>query len=779
MARVAVLVVVCGLLLVPRGGTEGRTGILEPSEREALSKYCYGCHNSSAKMGDFALDPNGGDSHWQSWEKVVKKLRLRAMPPPGMPRPDEATYTKVLSSLESSLDARAKADPNPGRTATFRRLNRTEYQNVIRDLLHLEVDVSDLLPADESSYGFDNVTVGNLSPTLMERYLAAARKISRLAIGTPPSAPDGTTFTLPPDLTQEQHFKDLPIGTRGGLARRFTFPADAEYEMQIRLARDRNEHVEGLREPHQVDLLLDGQRIKSFEVQPPPKGQDHSLVDQHLRLRIPVKAGPHVVAVTFPGTPFALIERERQPYQAHFNMDRHPRIRPAVYSLTVNGPFKVDGPGDTPSRQRLLICTPTAVGEEKACAEQIFSTLMRRAWRRPVAKSELQVPMRFYWQARETGNFEQGIEMGLSAVLVSPEFLFRIERDPAGLPAGQPYRVDEVALASRLSFFLWSSIPDDQLLNLAISGTLRDPAVLQQQTERMLADPRARTLVTNFAEQWLHLRNLDSAHPDMRLFADFDDNLRQAFRTETHMLFESILAEDRSVLDLIHPHYTFVNERLAKHYGLPNVYGSRFRRISLPEGSVRGGLLRHGSVLTVSSYATRTSPVIRGKWVLDNLLGAPPPPPPPSVPALKEERHQGGKFLTMRQRLAEHRDNPACASCHNAMDPIGFALENFDAVGRWRTRDGDLPVDSAGGFPDGAKFDGVAGLEQALLNRPDVFATTVTEKLLTYALGRGIEFYDAPAVRQVVREAKASNYKLTAIVAGIVRSTPFQMRRAE
>jgi hypothetical protein len=779
MARSAVLLFVCALGLAPLAGTGERPALLQQPERAALARYCQGCHNPQSKQGGFSFNPHGADTRTEAWEKIVRKLRLRAMPPTGMPRPDEATYTKLLGSLESGLDALAAANPNPGRTATFRRLNRTEYRNVIRDLLHLEVDVSDLLPADESSYGFDNVTVGDLSPTLMERYLSAARKISRLAIGTPPSSPDGTTFTLPPDLTQEQHFKDLPIGTRGGLARRFTFPVNAEYEMQIRLARDRNEHVEGLREPHQVELLLDGTRIKVFTVEPPPPGKDHSLVDQHLRVRIPVKAGPHTVTVTFPRTPFALIERERQPYQANFNMDRHPRIRPAVYSLTVNGPFEVEGPGDTPSRRRLLVCKPSAPGEEPACAERIFAEVMRRAWRRPIAEAELQGPMKFFWQARETSDFEHGIEMGLSAILVSPEFLFRIERDPPGVAPGSAYPVSDVALASRLSFFLWSSIPDDELLNLAIAGKLRDPEVLKRQTARMLADSRARSLVTNFAEQWLHLRNLDSAHPDMRLFTDFDDNLRQAFRTETHMLFENILREDRSVLDLLGARYTFVNERLARHYGIPNIYGSRFRRVELSDDSVRGGLLRHGSVLTVSSYATRTSPVIRGKWVLDNLIGSPPPPPPPSVPALKEEMTQGGKALTMRDRLAEHRANPACASCHNAMDPIGFALENFDAVGRWRTRDGDAPIDASGAFPDGSEFEGVAGLERALLARPEVFVTTVTEKLLTYALGRGVEFYDAPAVRRIVRDAQPGNYKLAAIVAGIVRSTPFQMRSAQ
>ncbi|HZO57223.1 MAG TPA: DUF1592 domain-containing protein [Bryobacteraceae bacterium] len=746
-----------------------------------VKRYCAACHNATLKSGGLSLDgldPATAGQHPQVWEKVVRRLRGRTMPPVGLPRPDEGVYSAVVASLDASLDAAASAKPNPGRSDTFRRLNRTEYQNVIRDLLALDVDVTSLLPQDESSHGFDNVTVGDLSPTLLERYLSAAQKISRLAIGITGKQPGGETLTLPPDLTQEQHFDDLPLGTRGGLRTRYTFPVDAVYEFQLRLARDRNEHVEGLRGEHDVELMLDGERIKLFRVRPPTGGTDHHVVDKDLNVRIAVKAGPHVVSAAFPMRPSTLIETERQPYQAHFNMDRHPRIQPAVYSVSINGPYEAKGPGDTPSRRRLFVCQPASESEQEPCAKKILSTVMRRAYRRPVNAADLQAPMKFFREARTEGSFDNGIEMALRAVLVSPEFLFRVEQDPAGVPAGKAYRLSDLALASRLSFFLWSSIPDDELLTVAAQGKLRQPAALSAQVKRMIADPRSSVLVTNFANQWLYLRNLPSITPDMRLFPDFDDNLRQAFRKETELFFESIMREDRSVLDLLGANYTFVNERLAKHYGIPNIYGSRFRRVEFGADGVRGGLLGQGSILTVTSYATRTSPVIRGKWILDNILGVPPPPPPAAVPALGE-KHSGSKFLTMRARLSAHRDNPACSGCHKLMDPAGFSLENYDAVGRWRNAEEAVPIDAEGGLPDGSKFAGAAGLRQALMRRPDVFATTFTEKLLTYGLGRGVEYYDAPAVRQVTREARANNYKFSSFILGIVNSTPFQMRRAQ
>ena len=750
-----------------------------------VARFCTGCHNAKTKTAGLALDTITGEdvtAHPAEWEKVARRLRGRTMPPAGLPRPDEATYRSMVAALETALDAAAAAKPNPGRTDTFRRLNRTEYRNAIRDLLALDVDVSSLLPADESSRGFDNVTVGELSPTLLERYLGAARKIGRLAVGIPPRQPGGDTVTLPPDLTQEGHFDQLPLGTRGGTVVRYTFPIDAIYEIQLRLARDRNEHVEGLLRPHEVELMLDGERVKLFTVVPPPTGKDHSQVDTHLNIRLPVTAGPHSVAAAFPKLPSTLQETERQPYQAFFNMDRHPRPQPAIYSVTVNGPYDAKGPGDSPSRRRLLVCRPTQAGkEEEDCARKILSTLMRRAYRRPVAAADLAVPFRFYQAARAKESFETGIEMGLRAVLVSPEFLFRVEQDPAGLAPGTAYRISDLELASRLSFFLWSSIPDDELLDAAIAGQLSKPGVLEKQARRMLADPRARTLATNFAEQWLYLRNLSSSTPDMRLFPDFDDNLRQAFRRETEMLFETVMHEDRSVLDLLRADFTFVNERLAKHYGIPGVYGSRFRRVEFAaasrEAERRGGLLRHGSVLTVSSYATRTSPVIRGKWILDNIFGVPPPPPPPNVPALKENA-SGAKAMSMRERMAQHRANPACSGCHQLMDPVGFAMENYDAVGRWREIEDARPIDAAGGLPDGAKFDGVAGLEKALLAKPDMFAMTLSEKLFTYGLGRGVETADAPAIRQIVRKAQSSDFRFSSFILGLVTSTPFQMRRS-
>lgn len=575
---------------------------------------------------------------------------------------------------------------------------------------------------------------------------------------------------MPPDLTQEEHFEKLPLGTRGGVVVPYTFPVDAEYEIQIRLQRDRNEHVEGLHAKHQVELMLDGERVGLFTVQPPGAGKDHSQADVHLRHRQAVKAGPHEIAIAFPKQTSALLETERQPYQAHFNMDRHPRPQPAVYTVTINGPYEARGTvSDTPSRRRLFVCST----QDEACASRILQTVARRAYRRPVSPADVAVPLKFFRENRKDG-FEYGVEMALRAVLVSPEFLFRVEQDPAGVAPGTAYRISDLALASRISFFLWSSIPDDELLDLAARGTLRQPAALEKQVRRMLADPRARTLVTNFASQWLHLRNLPAMTPDMRLFPDFDDNLRQAFRQETEMFFEHLLRHDRPLPELIGANYTFVNERLAKHYEIPHVYGSKFRRV---EAAGRGGLLRHGSILTVTSYATRTSPVIRGKWILDNLLGIPPPPPPPNVPALKENL-AGAKPLSVRDRLAQHRANPACNGCHQLMDPVGFALESYDAVGRYRASDDGKPVDVAGGLPDGSKFDGVDGMRAALLARPELLAVTFTEKLLTYSLGRGVEHSDGPAVRKVIRQAAGREYRLSEFVLGVVSSVPFQMRRA-
>jgi hypothetical protein len=744
-----------------------------------INQYCTDCHNQQDRTAGLALDLLNVDDlgqHTEIWEKVARKLSARQMPPMDGVRPDESAYNSFLSYLETSLDAVAAQHPDPGRTSTFRRLNRTEYQNAIRDLLALDVDVKSLLPADDSAHGFDNVTVDNLSPTLLSRYITAAQEISRLAVGRS-SRPGGDTIRVRPDLTQEAHVDGLPIGTRGGVLFRYTFPQDGEYDFQVRLARDRNEEVEGLSEPHEIEILLDRERVALFTIKPPREAKDHATVDSHLKARIHVTPGSHQVGVTFPMESLSLLETMRQPLNAHFNTHRHPRINPAVYQVSIFGPFSATGPGDTASRRRIFVCRPARVEEEEACAERILSTLMRRAFRRPVTDRDLSGPMEFYRQGRIDGDFDAGIEMALSSVLVSPQFLFRIELDPRGIAPNAIYRVNDVDLASRLSFFLWSSSPDDELLDLAIEGQLSRPAVLEQQVRRMLADDRSQALVKNFAEQWLYLRNLESITPDARLFPDFDDNLRQAFRKETELFFESIVAEDRSVLDLLNADYTFVNERLAKHYNIPGVYGSRFRRVSLDTDSVRGGLLRHGSVLTVTSYATRTSPVIRGQWILKNILGMPPPPPPANVPALKDNTVSAN--LSVRERLAEHRADAACATCHDLIDPVGFALENFDAVGRWRDFEAGKPVDATGGLPDGTPVNGVSGLEQGILQRPELFVRTLVEKLLTFALGRGIEFYDAPAVRRIVRDARSDNYRFSSLVVGIANSTPFLMRKSD
>ena len=766
----------CGLAAISPVRSAAATAA--PHQR-LVSEYCVACHSSGAKVAGLDLETASSRPLTDStaiWERVVRKLRARQMPPLGSPQPDEAVYTEVLASLTDELDAHAEKAPDPGRTDTFRRLTRREYQNAVRDILALELDLSSVLPPDQSSSGFDNITVGDLSPALLESYVAAADKISRLAIGRPIDVLAVETVKRKPDVTQEWHVDGLPIGTRGGMVFQHTFPLDAEYEIRIRLARDRDEQIEGLRVPHQVELLLDRERIRLFEVVPPRHIGDHSSIDKHLKIRLPVKAGPHEVGVTFLKKPWAVLETDRQPYQAHFNVYRHPRVQPAVYQVSILGPFDATGPGKTPSRERVFVCRPAIPADEDACARRILAGLMRRAYRREVTEDDFKSPLEFYRSGKAADGFEAGIEMALSSVLVSPEFLFRVEREPPGIGSDSVYTVSDVELASRLSFFLWSSVPDDELLGTALRGELSRPEVLERQVRRMLRDERSEALVSNFAAQWLHLRNLDSAKPDMRLFPGFDDNLRQAFRQETELLLQSVMQGDGSVLDLLSTDYTFLNERLAKHYRVPHVYGSWFRKVDLDETSRRGGLLRHGSILTVTSYSTRTSPVIRGHWVLENLLGVPPPPPPPNVSTFDQEVIDSS--LSMRDRLEAHRANPACSGCHSLMDPLGFALENYDAVGRWRESEGTEPIDAAGNFPGGSEFRGVAGLEQALLERPELFVGTFVEKLMTYALGRVVEHYDAPAVRKILREARPDGFRFSQLVLGIAKSKPFQMRRS-
>ena len=765
------------------------TGQSVPTERELVDRYCVTCHSDRLATSGLSLeglDVADPTAHPEVWEKVVKKLRAGSMPPQPRPRPDRSTYDRLADYFETALDRAAAASPDPGRTATLRRLNRTEYQNAIRDLLALEIDVTELLPRDDVAFGFDNVSTGSLSPTLMERYLAAARTVSELAVSSRVPLTGSRVILLPVDRTQEDHVDGLPFGTRGGTVVTHIFPYDGEYEIQARLQRNRNENVEGLEEPHEVEIALDGERLGLFDMVPDRSNlvyQANSAyyndegIDNHLNARLTVTAGPHEVGATFIKKNSALVETTRQPYLAAFNNDRHPRRQPALRSISIVGPFDPRGAGETPSRGGIFTCRPASDDVAEGCATAILGGLARRAYRRPVTVSDLDQLLTFYREGATEAGFEAGIEKALRALLTSPEFLFRVERDPAVAP-GAVYQVTDLELATRLSFFLWASLPDDSLLDLAADGRLRAPGELEGQVRRMLADPRAGTLTTRFAAQWLHLPNLDAIVPDSRQFPDFDDNLRQGFRRETELLFQSLLDEDRSVTDLLTADYTFVNERVARHYGVPGIYGDHFRRIAWPAGSQRAGLFGHGSILTVTSYATRTSPVLRGKWILENLLGAPPPPPPPNVPPL-EESPSTTDVMTMRERMEAHRANPVCAVCHKVMDPAGLSMENYDAIGRWRDTEGDKPIDAAGSLPGGAVFEGVAGLRKALLERPEVFVGTVAEKLLVYALGRGLDHTDAPAVRAIVRAAAERNYRLSELVLGVVRSTPFQMRRSQ
>ncbi|MEI8020000.1 MAG: DUF1592 domain-containing protein, partial [Schlesneria sp.] len=592
--------------------------------RRFVQSHCLDCHSKGTRKGDLDLDEllaAGIEGNARTWESVVRKLTARQMPPKESPRPTERDFDAAITFLATSLDTVAQKSPNPGRTETFRRLNRSEYQNTIRDLLGLEVDITSLLPADESSHGFDNVTVADLSPSLLNRYISAAQKISRLAVGSAPRASGGEIVRIRPDITQDAHIEGLPIGTRGGALVRYYFPQDGEYEIQVHLMRDRNEAIESLSEPHELEVIMDRERVELFTIKPPPKGTSDQSVDANLKSRVKVTAGLHKLGVAFLKKPSSLLETTRQPLNVHYNYYRHPRIGPAVYEISIVGPVEAKGPGETASRRRIFSSQPTGPGDEDDCARRILSKLARRVYRRSVNDEDLRSSFEFYRQGRAARGFEAGIESAISSLLVKPQFLFRIERDPPGLPPNTPYRIEGAELASRLSYFLWSSMPDDELLDLSVRGELSQPEVFEQQVRRMLKDNRSRSLVDNFAGQWLYLRNLEGAIPDMRLFPDFDDNLRQAFRRETELFFESILHEDHSVLDLIKADYTYLNERLARHYGIPHVYGSRFRRVSVDEKSHRGGLLRQGSILTVTSYATRTSPVIRGHWVLQNLVG--------------------------------------------------------------------------------------------------------------------------------------------------------------
>ena len=760
-------------------------GAAPAGHRQLLDRYCVACHDDRLRTGGLSLE--GIDladvaAEAAVWEKVVAKLRAGAMPPRPRPRPDRAAYDGFRAWLETELDRAAAADPRPGRTEALHRLSRTEYRNVVRDLLGLDVDVSDLLPADDTSYGFDNVAgVLGVSPTLMERYLAAARKISRLAVASPVPSPIAETFRIPSDQGQDGHVAGLPFGTRGGMVVDFNFPEDAEYV--ISAVPDGPLYVE----PHELEITLDGERLEVFTVgralEPGERRGQYAEADAR-EVRVRVGAGPHRVGAAFLRKTAAEQERTRKLYRRPFTGEGSggdSRYQPYLDRVTITGPFESRGARpavDTPSRARIFVCEPgDGAASAAACAAEIMANLARRAFRRPVTAEDVDRLLAFYEQGAAGGGFDAGIELALRRLLVSPEFLFRIVEDPPGLPPGAAYALSDLEMASRLSFFLWSSIPDDALLDAAVRGALRDPAELEAQARRMLDDPRAEALVTNFAGQWLSLRNAAAVQPDEDLFPDFGEDLRQGFRRETELLFDAVLREDRSVVELLSADYTFLNERLALHYGVPNVRGSRFRRVVLDDPA-RGGLLGHGSVLTVTSHANRTSPVVRGKWVLENVLGTPPPPPPPDVPPL--EAAAAGRTLTMREAMERHRANPVCASCHRVMDPLGLALEPFDAVGRRRTpNETRAAMDLSGALPDGTVFDGPAGLRAALLARPERFVTTVTEKLLTYAVGRGMEHYDAPAVRAIVRAAADDGYRLTTLVLGVVKSPPFRMRSTQ
>jgi mono/diheme cytochrome c family protein len=822
------------------------------AQQALLDRYCLTCHTQRLKergtvpIALDTLDMTRVGANAAAWEKVVLKMRAGLMPPAGAPRPDKTAHDEFATWLESELDKNAAARPNPGRTEPFHRLNRAEYRNAIRDLLDLDVDVASLLPADDVSYGFDNIAgVLKMSPTLMERYLVAAQKVSRLAIGTPLPAPNIDYFRIADDLSQDEQLPGLPFGTRGGTLIRYTFPMDGMYEFRPRLTRDLNESVPLYTEDQHLEVSIDGERVGTFTLpgiggRPPAEAQSpdaqepqpdapasqgngnrppaaganpvprpnteqqparpaisqiqqtvragareraaRNRADESWNLRVPVKAGARDVVVTFLNNVSAIDETPRLPFERPFPAGVNiPETRRGVYlrSVEISGPHDATGPGEGASRKRIFICSPSRPGTDAdACAKTILSTLARRAYRRNVTGADVDPLMAFYREGRTQGGFDGGIEHALRRLLVSPEFLLRVERDPAGVAPDGVYAVSDLELASRLSFFLWSSIPDDELLDLAAKRQLSNPTVLARQVRRMMADARAEAFIKNFAGQWLFLRNLDAVVPVQSIFPDFDDSLRQSFRRETELFFESIVREDRSALDLLRADYTYVNERLATHYGIPNIKGNHFRRVTLGPESKRRGLLGQGSILTVTSYPDRTSPVVRGKWILENLLGTPPPPPIPNVPPLRAT-DTSGVVLPMRERMERHRSNPVCASCHAMMDPLGLSLENYDAIGRWRTLgESSAPIDATGASPDGKRFEGPDGLRNVLMGS-DRFVSTLTEKMMTYALGRGVEYFDAPAVRAILRDASRDEYRFSSLVVGIVQSAPFRMRKAE
>jgi mono/diheme cytochrome c family protein len=747
-------------------------------------QYCNGCHSQAAKTGGIVLekrDFNSVAADADTWERVIRKLRAGEMPPQGLPHPTPAAVDQFAAWLEQELDKAAAAKPNPGRTLVHR-LNRTEYGNAIKDVLALDIDPSQLLPPDDSASGFDNIAqMLILSPALIEQYLSASAKVAQLAVGDPSIKPFVATYHPAADLSQNKHIPGTPLGTLGGISVVHYFPLDAEYEFSPSLSRSILGQTIGLEDRHAAEVTIDDVRIKLLNF-----GGDQDNIkalqaatamaddlDRKLKFRMRMTAGPHRITVSFLRQSEAQTAEMWQQFVRTEIDANETKGFPHLEKVTVFGPFKVTGHGDTPARRRIFTCQPTPGKDDLPCAKQILTSLAARAYRRPLTDKDTEKLLTFFQQGRNSGgSFDKGVETAIRRMISGPEFIFRSESDPADVAPNVPYRVSDIELASRLSFFLWSTIPDDQLMDLAKQGRLKDPQVLQAQVRRMLADPKANALVDNFAAQWLQLRNLRGVVPDPDKFPDFDDNLRQAMVTETEMLFGSVMNEDRPVTDLLTADYTFVNERLARHYGIPGIYGDRFRRVSITDPN-RRGLLGQASILTLTSVATRTSPVVRGKWVLTNILGTPPPPPIPNVPPLKELG--ADKPKSMRERMSEHRANAVCATCHKTMDPIGFSLENFDAVGQWRTNDGGAPIDAADDV-FGAKVDGAEGLRNFLLSRNDVFIETFTEKLMTYGLGRATDAADAPYIRKIMADSTSGNYKFSSLVMGIVMSPPFQMR---
>jgi mono/diheme cytochrome c family protein len=780
------------------------------NSRAVLDKYCAACHNEKLNTAGLALeklDVAQPSTHPDSWERVIRKLRTGTMPPAGLPRPEPAAYNAVASWLETDIDRAAATHPNPGRTNTIHRLNRTEYNNAIRDLFALETDVRPLLPGDETADGsFDNnADVLSISTSHLERYMSVARQITRLATGLPPTTPGVQTFEIPLHAVQDdRQSEDLPFGSRGGMAIHYPFPVDGEYLIKIRLRTQYQDYIMGMGWPQHIDIRVDGKLVKRFTVggaapgKPSPAsyaGAGNSFgdpawekymntADAGLEVRVPVQAGPRVVGVSF--------VRERwepefvpQPLQRGrvLTNDEVYMEYASVGSVRIGGPYQISGPAkDTPSRREIFVCQPQAAADERACATKILSRLARRAYRRPVTDRDVQMLVKFFDNGRqEGGSFDTGIQFALERLLVDPDFLLRVNRDPPGATPGQAYRVSDLELASRLSFFLWGSIPDETLLDLAEAKKLSDSRTLDQQVRRMLADPRAnRSIVKDFAAQWLNLRRVAEVVVDPRFYPNFDESLLEAFQQETELFVGSTLQEDRSVLNLLKADYTFVNERLARHYGIPGIYGSRFRRVSLPNPEQRGGLLAHGGLLAATSYPDRTSPVLRGKWLLDNIFGMPPPPPPPGVDTTLPEAKRGARPLSIREKLEQHRKNAVCSSCHSLIDPVGFALESYDVLGGLRSVDeGGNPIDATGTMQNGQSVDGIAGLRSLLLDQPEGFVGTVTEKLLAFALGRKLDYYDKPAVRKIVRDAAPQDYRWSALLLGIVESPAFQMRAAQ